>query len=50
MDEDGCVLVRPDRFVVWRSAKAVPDCEDKLLSVLNKILWRHQIEPSAARP
>ena len=50
VDEDGCVLVRPDRFVVWRSAKAVPDCEDKLLSVLNKILWRHQIEPSAARP
>ena len=49
MDEDGCVLVRPDRFVAWRSTKMIPDCEGKLLSVLDKILFRHQIEPSTTR-
>lgn len=48
VDEDGCVLVRPDRFVAWRSTKVIPDCERKLRSVLDKILWRHQIKPSAA--
>lgn len=49
VDEDGCVLVRPDRFVAWRSTKMIPDCEGKLLSVLDKILFRHQIEPSTTR-
>lgn len=38
--EDGCILVRPDRFVAWRSTKMIPDCEGKLSHVLNSILWR----------
>jgi 2-polyprenyl-6-methoxyphenol hydroxylase-like FAD-dependent oxidoreductase len=38
--EDGCILVRPDRFVAWRSMKMIPDCEGKLSQVLNRILSR----------
>ena len=38
IEEGGCVLVRPDRFVAWRSLDMVSDCEDKLLSVLCRIL------------
>ncbi len=43
VDEDGCVLVRPDRYVAWRSMKMVPDCEGKLSGVLDKIMSRDQI-------
>ena len=38
--EDGCILVRPDRFVAWRSASMVPGCEEKLLHVMKSILSR----------
>lgn len=38
VQEDGCVLVRPDRFVAWRSHKLVGSSEDKLLSVMKSIL------------
>lgn len=38
--EDGCILVRPDRFVAWRSQSVVPDFEAKLTEVLNKVLSR----------
>ena len=37
VDEDGCILVRPDRFVAWRSIKMISDCEDKLSQVLKCI-------------
>lgn len=40
VEESGCVLVRPDRFVAWRSPKVVEDCEGKLAAVLDKILCR----------
>jgi hypothetical protein len=40
VEEDGCVLVRPDRFVAWRSTNMVPDCEGKLQQVFNSILSR----------
>ncbi|KAI1320507.1 FAD binding domain-containing protein [Xylariaceae sp. FL0255] len=43
VEEDGCVLVRPDRFVAWRSTKMVSDCEGKLTQVLNKILSRDSL-------
>lgn len=36
--EDGCVLVRPDRFVAWRSMKMAPHPEEKLLQVFSHIL------------
>lgn len=38
--EDGCVLVRPDRFIVWRSFGKPTDCEEKLRQVLDKVLAR----------
>lgn len=40
VEESGCVLVRPDRFVAWRSPKVVDDCEGKLAAVLDQILCR----------
>lgn len=36
--EDGCILVRPDRFVAWRAAKMQPDCERKLRTVMKDTL------------
>ncbi|KAH6974715.1 FAD binding domain-containing protein [Ilyonectria destructans] len=40
VDEDGAVLVRPDRFVCWRAQKRLGENEaaSKLTLVLNKIL------------
>ena len=40
VDENGCVLVRPDRFVAWRSVNLPEGCEDKLTEVMKKILFR----------
>ncbi|KAK4184436.1 phenol 2-monooxygenase [Podospora australis] len=40
VEEDGCVLVRPDRFVAWRSKTLIPDAAERLEDVLRKILWR----------
>ncbi|KAG0653106.1 2,4-dichlorophenol hydroxylase [Hyphodiscus hymeniophilus] len=42
VEEDGCVLIRPDRFVAWRSMRMISDCESKLLLVLNSILSREE--------
>lgn len=38
VDEDGCVLVRPDRFVAWRSQTMITDCTLKLEQVMRSIL------------
>lgn len=38
VEEDGCVLVRPDRFVAWRSTEMIPDTDAKLEKVMRKIL------------
>lgn len=40
IEEDGCLLVRPDNFVVWRSTKMIENCEEKLLHVLETVLSR----------
>lgn len=40
VDEDGCVLVRPDRFVAWRSLSMRVDCSDKIKAVMNHVLSR----------
>lgn len=37
-DEDGCVLVRPDRFVAWRSVSIIADCATKVEHVMRSIL------------
>ncbi|KAL3435022.1 FAD binding domain-containing protein [Aspergillus tetrazonus] len=41
-EEDGCVLIRPDRFVAWGSRTMVEDCEAQLRAVLRRILRRDQ--------
>jgi hypothetical protein len=39
VDENGCVLVRPDRYVAWRSKTMIEgSCERKLEQVLKSIL------------
>ncbi|KAI3395637.1 hypothetical protein diail_1002 [Diaporthe ilicicola] len=43
VEDDGCVLVRPDRFVAWRSMKMIHDCEGKLSTVLDRILSRDEL-------
>ncbi|KAJ9148685.1 Phenol 2-monooxygenase [Pleurostoma richardsiae] len=45
--EDGCVLVRPDRFVAWRSMTMVSDCNEKLLQVFSRILARDELNHQA---
>ncbi|KAM5350982.1 hypothetical protein ACJ41O_003705 [Fusarium nematophilum] len=39
--EDGCILIRPDRFIAWRSFGKAQDCRQKLDHVLAKVLSRH---------
>jgi hypothetical protein len=36
--ENGCVLVRPDRYVAWRSVDMIDDPVDKLLKVMKSVL------------
>ena len=38
VDEDGCILVRPDNFVAWRSQELADDCRATLERVLRKVL------------
>ncbi|KAK5061390.1 hypothetical protein LTR84_007932 [Exophiala bonariae] len=40
IEEDGCILVRPDRFIAWRANQMVEDPANVLLSVLREILYR----------
>jgi hypothetical protein len=44
VEEDGVVLVRPDRFVAWRSTKMVSDAEAKLQQVLDSVLSRDGLQ------
>ncbi|KIW37179.1 uncharacterized protein PV06_10798 [Exophiala oligosperma] len=43
IEEDGCLLVRPDRFIAWRSLQMVDDPASALLKVLRQILHRGQV-------
>lgn len=38
VEEDGCVLVRPDRFVAWRSKSMVADPAKQLEQVMKSVL------------
>ncbi|KAK4152517.1 phenol 2-monooxygenase [Chaetomidium leptoderma] len=43
VEEDGCVLVRPDRFVAWRSKSMVADPRAKLETVMRSFTqWAKQ--------
>jgi 2-polyprenyl-6-methoxyphenol hydroxylase-like FAD-dependent oxidoreductase len=38
VEESGCLLVRPDRFVAWRSISLETDCEGRLLEIMKTVL------------
>lgn len=40
VEEDGCVLLRPDRTVCWRSMTMKEDCNASLLTVMRSVLGR----------
>jgi 2-polyprenyl-6-methoxyphenol hydroxylase-like FAD-dependent oxidoreductase len=40
VEEHGCVLVRPDRFIAWRSESVVDDTEGQLEKVMRHVLCR----------
>lgn len=40
VEEDGCVLLRPDRTVCWRSMEMRGDCEEAVVRVLKAVLGR----------
>ena len=48
VEEDGCVLVRPDMYVGWRAREAMAQASDVLLGVFAKLLGREQASSSAA--
>jgi 2,4-dichlorophenol 6-monooxygenase len=42
IDEEGCVVVRPDMFVGWRAKEAVANATDVLLEVFAKLLGHNR--------
>ena len=38
VEESGCLLVRPDRFIAWRSMSLETDCAGRLLEVMKTVL------------
>lgn len=40
IEEDGCLLVRPDGYIAWRSPGPVPDASKRLREVLDAVLSR----------
>jgi 2,4-dichlorophenol 6-monooxygenase len=46
IDSDGAILVRPDRFVAWRSATAVEDPRAALAEALSQIIARPVESPA----
>lgn len=43
-DESGCLLVRPDRHIAWRSPTGVEDPQSILSSVLSAVLSRPEVD------
>lgn len=41
INEDGCLLVRPDQHIAWRAQSASPSAEALLLDALKALLARH---------
>jgi 2,4-dichlorophenol 6-monooxygenase len=52
IDDRGCILVRPDRYIAWRSFDRVENPEDVLRSILIPILARnrHEDAPQPVQP
>ena len=44
VEDNGCVLVRPDRFIAWRSKTMASDAQGKLQQVIDSILSRDGLQ------
>ena len=40
VEEDGCVLVRPDNFIAWRASNVAADASSTLVEVFGRLLGR----------
>lgn len=38
VEEDGCIVVRPDNFIAWRSQNLLTDAPERLMTVFQSIL------------
>jgi 2,4-dichlorophenol 6-monooxygenase len=48
VEEDGCVLVRPDMYIGWRAREAMAQASDVLVEVFSKMLGRAEGSATAA--
>jgi 2,4-dichlorophenol 6-monooxygenase len=48
VEEDGCVLVRPDMYIGWRAKEAMAQASDVLLEVFGKLLGRAEGRATAS--
>jgi 2,4-dichlorophenol 6-monooxygenase len=48
VEEDGCVLVRPDMYIGWRAREAMAQASDVLLEVFGKLLGRAEGSATAS--
>jgi len=48
IEPDGAILVRPDRFIAWRSVSAAEDPAEELANALTQVLAQPARVPSAA--
>ena len=48
VEEDGCVLVRPDMYIGWRAKEAMSQASDVLVDVFTKLLGRAEGSATAA--
>jgi 2,4-dichlorophenol 6-monooxygenase len=46
IEEDGCILVRPDLFVGWRAREATADASQRLVEAFGQLLG-HAVAPAA---
>jgi 2,4-dichlorophenol 6-monooxygenase len=40
VEEDGCIVVRPDLYVAWRAREALSNASDVLVAVFGQVLGR----------
>src|SRR5580698_6167668 len=48
VEEDGCVLVRPDMYIGWRAKEAMAQASDVLVEVFGKLLGRAEGRATAS--
>ena len=48
VDEDGCVLVRPDMYIAWRAKEAMSKASEALVACLRQIARPFEVVAGAA--